>query len=161
MVYGIGKIDDIFAAQGLTEAVHSQGNGESMEETLKALRTRKQRGLIFTNLVDFDMLFGHRNDARGYALALKTFDDWLPSLLSGLGEGDLLFMTADHGNDPTDVSTDHTREYVPLLVYGPRVRAGTDLGTRETFADLGATVSELLEVSLPPVGTSFASKLLR
>ncbi len=152
-------IEDIFAAQGVTEAVHSHGNQEGMDDTLKAVKSRRQKGLIFTNLVDFDMLYGHRNDPRGYAQALKTFDDWLPKLMAEMTSSDLLIITADHGNETTDVSTDHTREHVPLLVYGPAVRPGRDLGTRKTFADLGATVADLLDVPAPPVGSSFAPEI--
>jgi phosphopentomutase len=159
MVYGVGKIDDIFATEGITEAAHSQGNVESMEETLRAVRERRQKGLIFTNLVDFDMLYGHRNDAKGYAQALKVFDAWLPSLLGAMTDKDVLMITADHGNDPTDVSTDHTREFVPILAWGPRCRPDTDLGTRKTFADLGATTAELLDVPNPANGESFASRI--
>ncbi len=120
---------------------------------------RAERGLIFTNLVDFDMLYGHRNDVEGYAAALEATDAWLPELLAGLGDGDLLMVTADHGNDPTTPSTDHSREYVPLLVYGPRARRGRDLGTRGTLSDIGQTVAENFETHLEK-GTSFLEKIL-
>jgi phosphopentomutase len=159
MVYGVGKIDDIFATQGITEAVHSQGNGESMRDTLAAVRERRDKGLIFTNLVDFDMLFGHRNDPKGYGEALKVFDAWLPELLAALTPEDVLMLTADHGNEATDVSTDHTREYVPLLAYGRNCRRGADLGIRKSFADLGATVADLLDVKTSTAGRSFAAEL--
>jgi phosphopentomutase len=105
------------------------------------------------------MLYGHRNDAKGYAQALKVFDAWLPSLLGAMTDKDVLMITADHGNDPTDVSTDHTREFVPILAWGPRCRPDTDLGTRKTFADLGATTAELLDVPNPANGESFASRI--
>jgi phosphopentomutase len=117
-------------------------------------------GLIFANLVDFDMLYGHRNNPRGYADALEAVDARVPEILSEMRPGDLLFFTADHGNDPTTSSTDHSREYVPLLAVGERVCAGLDLGTRETFADLGATVADVLGIGAIPVGTSFADRLL-
>jgi phosphopentomutase len=131
-----------------------------IDATLAFLQT-SDRGLIFANLVDFDMLYGHRNNPRGYADALEAADARVPELRGAMRQEDVLFFTADHGNDPTTSSTDHSREYVPLLACGTRVRAGTDLGTRETFADLGATVAELLGIGAIPVGTSFAKQLLR
>jgi phosphopentomutase len=130
-------------------------------DAVLAFMRRSERGLIFANLVDFDMLYGHRNNPRGYADALEQVDARLPELLSAMQAGDLLIFTADHGNDPTTSSTDHSREYVPLLVTGARVRAGTDLGTRETFADLGATIADILGIGEIPVGSSFADLLLR
>jgi phosphopentomutase len=148
MVYAVGKIEDIFAAVGVTEAVHSQGNEEVMRDTLAAVKSKKDKGLIFANLVDFDMLFGHRNDPAGYAGALRAFDAWLPSLFAAMGPDDVMMITADHGNETTDVSTDHTREYVPILAWGPRTKP-KDLGVRKSFADLGATVAELLDVKGP------------
>lgn len=153
----IGKIEDIFAWRGITEAVHTKSNADGMEKTLAAL-ARLKRGILFTNLVDFDMLFGHRNDAAGYGRALREFDAWLPELLSAMGQGDILFITGDHGCDPTTPSTDHSREYVPLLVYGPGIRGGVDLGTRETFSDLGATAAEGLGLKIK-FGTSFLNTL--
>ena len=134
-VVGIGKIDDLFKGRGLTRAIHAGNNEVGMDETVRIL-SLVPRGLIFVNLVDFDMLYGHRNDAAGYARALESFDAWLPELLSAMRQGDLLCVTADHGNDPTMPGTDHTREYVPLLAYGPRLARGVNLGTRRTFADL-------------------------
>ncbi|MGE5508650.1 MAG: phosphopentomutase [Chitinophagales bacterium] len=158
-VTGIGKIEDIFAGRGLTSAVHTGSNREGMEETLKWLL--EGEGLGFTNLVDFDMVYGHRNDVRGYAAALAAFDAFLPRLLSALRPMDLLLITADHGCDPTVPGTDHTREYAPLLAAGPSVRQGVDLGTRETFADVGATVAEWLGGPPQPVGRSFTQELQR
>ena len=146
-VIGIGKIEDVFAGRGITEAIHTKGNADGMEKTLAALGCLK-RGILFTNLVDFDMLFGHRNDAEGYGQALREFDAWLPGLMSAMGQGDILFITGDHGCDPTTPSTDHSREYVPLLVYGPGLKVGVDLGVRETFSDLGATAAEGLGLKL-------------
>lgn len=157
-VTGIGKIEDIFAGRGLTRARHTASNQEGMEQTRDWL-TGGEEGLCFTNLVEYDMVYGHRNDTAGYARALTAFDAFLPGLLAGLKEGDLLIMTADHGCDPTTPGTDHTREYVPLLGTGPRVRGGVDLGVRPTFADVGATVAEWLGGPPQPVGTSFARQI--
>lgn len=157
-VLGIGKIGDIFAGQGLTAVRHTTCNSEGLAATAEALAEGKW-DLVFTNLVDFDMLFGHRNDIRGYARAVEELDAGLPELLAALGPADVLFLTADHGCDPTTPSTDHSREYVPLLVYGPRVRSQS-LGTRDTFADLGATVAESLGVPWQGPGTSFWGSLI-
>ena len=137
-VTGVGKIGNIFAGRGITRSIHTRNNAEGMAATLEAVR-RDERGLIFVNLVDFDMLFGHRNDVAGYARSLEAFDRDLGPLLDALDEDDLLLITADHGCDPTLPGTDHTREAVPLLAKGPGL-APTDLGVRETFADVGATV---------------------
>jgi phosphopentomutase len=157
-VVGIGKIDDLFKGRGLTRSIHAGNNEESMDETVRIL-SLVPRGLVFVNLVDFDMLYGHRNDAAGYARALESFDAWLPELLSAMRQGDLLCMTADHGNDPTMPGTDHTREYVPLLAYGPRLARGVNLGTRRTFADLGQTIADALGVKRLPCGEGFLDSL--
>jgi phosphopentomutase len=157
-VVGIGKIDDIFTGRGLTEKIHTESNADGMEKTLGAVR-RTSRGIIFTNLVEFDMLYGHRNDARGYYGALREFDGWLPGLIGALRPEDMLVVTADHGCDPTTKSTDHSREYVPILVYGPRLKGGIDLGVRESFSDLGATVAEALGLKIKN-GKSFLKALL-
>jgi phosphopentomutase len=158
-VYGVGKIEDLFSGRGLAEAVHTESNRDGLEKTIAAL-TARDDDFIFTNLVDFDTKYGHRNDPKGYARALEEMDAFVPALLSGMREGDVLMLTADHGGDPSDVSTDHTREFVPMVAAGPRVRAGVDIGTRATFADLGATVAEYLGV--PPLGgASFLSAILR
>jgi phosphopentomutase len=157
-VVGIGKIDDLFKGRGLTRVIHAGNNEESMDETVRIL-SLVPRGLVFVNLVDFDMLYGHRNDAAGYARALESFDAWLPELLSAMRQGDLLCMTADHGNDPTMPGTDHTREYVPLLAYGPRLARGVNLGTRRTFADLGQTIADALGVKRLPCGEGFLDSL--
>jgi phosphopentomutase len=140
-VYSVGKIFDVFLGRGIGDHVKSKSNAEGMAETAQALK-EVERGLIFTNLVDFDSLFGHRNDVEGYANALEEFDGWLPSFLEKMAPADLLLITADHGCDPTTASTDHSREYVPVLTYGPRARAGVDLGLRSTLSDLGQTVAE-------------------
>ncbi len=157
-VQGVGKIGDIFAGRSVTSSIHALNNDDAIAATLEALR-RPTPGILFSNLIEFDMVYGHRKDPHGYARALRRFDEALPALQAAMHGGDVLFITGDHGVDPTGPGTDHTREYVPLLVVGNAVRPGVDLGTRATFADLGATVAELL--GLPPLahGTSFAGLL--
>jgi len=155
MVYAVGKIEDIFAEQGIIDAVHTTDNMDGVDKTLHAMRTRSDRGMIFTNLVDFDAKFGHRNNPQGYAQALQEFDARVPELLAALRPDDLLVLTADHGNDPTTPSTDHSREVVPILVTGAQVRQGANIGTRETFSDLAATIADVFNVTPPTVGTSF------
>lgn len=145
-VYGIGKISDLFAGRGVTTSIPTLNNQDGMEQTVRALSV-VTRGLIFTNLIDFDMEYGHRLDVSGFAAALERFDATLPSLLAALSSTDLLLITADHGCDPTTAGTDHSREYVPLLVWQPGMKYGRDLGTRNTFADLAATIAKLF--SLP------------
>jgi phosphopentomutase len=157
-VIAIGKIEDLFAGRGMTQAFHTASDDEGMDRVEEQMRA-VDRGLIFTNLVDFDTQFGHRNDVEGYARNLERFDARLSRLLPQLEEGDLLIITADHGNDPTTPSTDHAREYVPLIVTGSRVRAGLDLGTRPTFADLGQTLAELFDVGALANGTSFLNEI--
>jgi phosphopentomutase len=161
MVHGVGKIEDIFAGQGLTGAVHVQDNMDGVDQTIAAMRERQERGLIFTNLVDFDAMYGHRNNPAAYAGSLAEFDQRLPEIVDALAEDDVLVLTADHGNDPTTPSTDHSREYVPILITGAPIRPGVNLGVRETFADLGATVADVLGVKPPPCGTSFKSMLVK
>jgi phosphopentomutase len=153
-VVTVGKVDQLFAGRGVSDAIHTGNNAEG-EEVLLDLARRRGEGLVFANLVDFDQLYGHRNDAAGFARALETFDDRLGEILAHLKDDEMCLVTADHGNDPTTPSTDHSREYVPLLVAGRRVRAGTDLGTRETFADIGATLAELFGVTRLAAGASF------
>jgi phosphopentomutase len=152
-VIGVGKISDIFAGRGVSRSLHSEGNVDGLRLTLEALPTL-DRGLLFVNLVDFDMLYGHRNDVPGFARALAELDAWLPAFHDALGPGDVAFITADHGNDPTTPGTDHTRERVPLLAFGPGVRAAP-LGTRASFCDLGQTIAAAL--GIPPIarGASF------
>jgi phosphopentomutase len=154
----IGKIEDLFAGRGITKAIHTKSDEDGMDEVERQIR-EVDAGLIFTNLVDFDTLYGHRNDTAGYAANLERFDARLARLLPMLDERDLLVVTADHGNDPTTPSTDHSREYVPLVVTGARVRPHVDLGTRETFADLGQTLAEVLDVGGLRHGTSFLNEL--
>ena len=157
---GVGKIYDIFAGQGLTEYVYNKSNANGMEHT-DNFADKDFTGLCFVNLVDFDMVFGHRRDAAGYAQALSEFDAWLGNFLPKLGKEDLVIITADHGCDPGySATTDHTREYVPLLVLGKAVKP-TDLGTRACFADIAATVADLLNVNLDTPGKSFAEEVLK
>jgi phosphopentomutase len=159
-VVAIGKVDDLFAGRGISRAFHAANDDAGMDLVEKAMGDTR-RGLIFANLVDFDTLFGHRNDIHGYAANLERFDARLSEILGRLEPDDLLIVTADHGNDPTTPSTDHSREYVPLLVTGPRTRAGVDLGTRQTFADLGQTLAENFGVGPLANGTSFLSAIMQ
>ena len=157
-VVAIGKVEDLFAGRGITRAIHTASDNEGMDELMRQLLETNE-GLILTNLVDFDTQYGHRNDVEGYARNLERFDVRLAELLPRLGDGDLLILTADHGNDPTTTSTDHSREYVPLLVTGKGVRP-IDLGTRQTFADLGQTLAEAFSVPRLAHGTSFLSEII-
>ena len=158
-VLAIGKIEDLFARSGITHAVHTKSDDHGMDEVEHALEWTS-RGLIFANLVDFDTVYGHRNDPEGYARNLERFDARLEQLLPKLGPADLLVVTADHGNDPTTPSTDHSREHVPLFVAGAGVRPGVDLGLRRTFADLGQTLADLFGVGPLEHGTSFLGEIL-
>jgi phosphopentomutase len=159
-VMGVGKIEDIFAHRGLTQSNHTLNNMAGIDAILKFMDTNAD-GLIFANLVDFDMLYGHRNNPRGFADALEAFDVRLPEIEASLGDGDVLMMTADHGNDPTTPSTDHSRERVPILVYGSQIRQGTGLGTRDSFSDVAASTAELLGVVWDGAGESFAEAIIR
>jgi phosphopentomutase len=150
---GLGKISDIFAGRGVGESIHSEGNADGLRLTLEAM-TRQARGLLFVNLVDFDMVYGHRNDVPGFARALGELDAWLPAFRAAMGPGDAAFITADHGNDPTTPGTDHTRERVPLLAFGPAVRPAP-LGERASFCDLGQTIAAGLGVPALARGVSF------
>lgn len=151
-VLGIGKIKDIFAGFGVPESISTSGNADGIRRTQEAME-RFHDGFIFVNLVDFDMLYGHRNNPEGYAKALEEFDAAVPAIKARAQPGDLIMITADHGNDPTFPGTDHCREYVPLLAWGPRAQA-VDLGVRKTFADVGATVADVFGVESPGEGTS-------
>ncbi|MEK6320824.1 MAG: phosphopentomutase [Acidobacteriota bacterium] len=157
-VAAVGKIGSIFCHRGTTEELKAGNNNASIDQTLRALRSTG-RGLIFTNLVDFDMLYGHRNDVEGYARSLEEFDLRMPEIQEEMREDDLLMISADHGCDPGDVSTDHTREYVPVLAWGPRARAGVDLGIRSSLADIGQTVAENFGLTLQ-AGRSFLREIL-
>jgi phosphopentomutase len=157
-VYSVGKIFDVFLGRGIGEHVKSKDNAEGMAKTLVAMKDAPE-GLIYVNLVDFDQQYGHRNDVEGYGAALEAFDAWLPSLEAALGPEDLVMLTADHGCDPTTKSTDHSREYTPLLAFGPKVRPGVDLGLRGTLSDMGQTIAENFGTSIVK-GTSFLHEIL-
>jgi len=153
-VKAVGKIEDIFGGQGITEAVHTHDNNDGVNQTLRFIN-QEFEGIIFTNLVDFDMLYGHRNNPEGYAEALMEFDGRIPEIINSLKDDDILIITADHGCDPITESTDHSREYVPLLVYGKKLKQNVNLGTRKTFSDVAATISDILEISADVKGESF------
>jgi len=156
-IFSVGKIFDVFLGRGIAEQVKTKTNADGMAKTLAAMDEQKG-GLIFVNLVDFDMLYGHRNDVEGYARALEEVDAWLPALDAKLRADDLLILTADHGCDPTTPSTDHSREYVPVLAYGPKARAGVNLGVRGSLSDIGQTVAENFGTSIV-TGTSFLREI--
>ena len=156
-IISIGKIKDIFNGNGITESYKSNSSIEGIEQTIDLLN-KDFIGLCFTNLVDFDSLYGHRRDPIGYGKLLEKFDDMLFNLLKGLGKDDLLILTADHGNDPTHIGSDHTREFVPLIVYNKLLKGGK-LQTGESFADIGATISENFGIAVPTLGKSFLKKL--
>ena len=155
----IGKIASIYDSVGVTKDLTAKNNEQSIDQTIRALND-KSRGLIFSNLVDFDMLFGHRRDTEGYAKALEHFDARLPEIEAAMNDGDLMMITADHGNDPTFRGSDHTREYAPLLVYGKSARPGMNLGTRGSLADIGQTIAENFGLKLT-AGESFLSNVTR
>ncbi len=157
-VKAVGKIKDIFAGKGISDAVHIHNNMDGVDKTIEYMKQRFD-GLIFTNLVDFDMLFGHRNDVSGYARALSEFDARVPELLAALDENDIMIFTADHGCDPTTSSTDHSREYVPLLVVGEKIRSGINLGTRVAFSDLAQTLSEIFDIGAEFSASSFYNEI--
>ncbi len=158
-VWAVGKISDIFAGRGITRSDLTHGNAEGMEKALEAVQTEFE-GLCFVNLVDFDMLYGHRQNVDGYAAALTAFDRWLPTFMAKMRPEDMLMITADHGCDPGDDHTDHTREYVPLLIYGDRVEP-VNLGTRPTYSDIAATVAEYLNVPYSGMGESLLSRFVK
>ena len=157
-VIAIGKISDIFNGEGVTDAVRTKNNKDGMDKFAEVVR-RDFHGISFLNLVDFDANFGHRRDPLGYGNALQEFDARIPEITEAMTEDDLLIITADHGNDPTFHGTDHTREYVPLIVYSPRFNGGSELALRETFADIAATVAENFKVAAPEFGKSFLNNL--
>jgi phosphopentomutase len=158
-VTAVGKVADLFAGRGVSQSHPTRSDGEGVDR-VELLMATQARGLIFANLVDFDTLYGHRNDTPGYAANLERFDERLARLLPTLRPDDLLVITADHGNDPTTPSTDHSREHVPVLLYGAQVRAGVDLGTRTTFADLAQTLADLFGVGPLAHGTTFLSDIM-
>ena len=157
-VVAIGKIDDLFAGRGISSAIHTTSDAHGLDELERAL-AESAEGLMLTNLIDFDTVYGHRNDVAGYAANLEAFDRRLAALLPRLGDDDLFVITADHGNDPTTPSTDHSREYVPILMVGASVQPGVDVGTRSSFADLGQTLAEALGVAPLACGTSFLDRV--
>lgn len=154
----VGKVDDLFAGKGVSDAIHTRSNEEG-QEVLLDLAKRPGEGFVFANLVDFDTQYGHRNDPAGFARALHEYDEHLGRFRALLRDDELLWITADHGNDPTTPGTDHTREYTPFLAAGARVRRGLDLGTRSTFADLGATLADVFGIAPPSHGASFLKEL--
>lgn len=158
-VMAVGKIEDIFNGKGITKEVHTKDNMDGVDKTIEYLKTNT-KGIIFTNLVDFDAKFGHRRNPKGYKKALEEFDLRVPEILNNLKDRDMLIIIADHGNDPTYKGTDHTREYVPVLVYGKNVKGGVNLGTRETFADVAATIADILDLEKPKIGTSFKELII-
>lgn len=157
-VIGVGKIEDIFCGQGITEAIHTKDNMDGVDKTLDYMK-KDNKGLIFTNLVDFDMKWGHRNDFKSYAKGLEEFDARLKEIIDTMKESDILFITADHGCDPTMPGTDHSREHVPFLAYGKQLKENVNLGTRNSFADMGKTVAEVLKVEKINNGASFLEQL--
>ncbi|NMC27045.1 MAG: phosphopentomutase [Syntrophomonadaceae bacterium] len=160
-VIGVGKIKDIFAGRSITESYPIENNRDGMQKIVAILQG-EFAGMVFANLIDFDMLYGHRNDVQGYAAALEEFDRWLPELYAAMGPEDVVFISADHGCDPTTCGTDHTREQVPVLVYGENIAAGAAIGTRSSFADLGQTVADYLGVETKMyAGQSFLDLIRR
>ncbi len=157
-VIAIGKITDIFADEGITRSIHTKSNTDGMDQTIAILK-EDFHGFCFINLVDFDSKYGHRRDPVGYGKAIEEFDARLPEILAHIQNNDLLIITADHGNDPTYTGTDHTREYVPILIYNPMMQNGKSIGVRETFSDVACTIASNFNVTLPKQGTSFLSML--
>ncbi|MEG0918372.1 MAG: phosphopentomutase [Anaerovoracaceae bacterium] len=159
-VYGVGKINDIFNGSGITETVHSDSNNNGVDQTITAINEDFE-GLIFTNLVDFDSKYGHRRDPIGYGKAIEDFDNRLPEILRAMKDEDILFICADHGNDPDFVGYDHTREYIPLVIYGQNIKPGVNLDIRNSFADIGATICQYLSVNQTEIGESFLKQILK
>ena len=157
-VLAIGKIEDLFSGRGINRAIHTNGNTDGIEKTIYEMKNATE-DMIFVNLVDFDMLYGHRNNIEGYAKALEEFDSKLPEIMDSLKENDLLILTADHGNDPSTPSTDHDREYIPILAYGKTLKQNVDLGIRETYSDISATILDLFNMEKLN-GTSFKNEIL-
>jgi len=158
-VYSVGKIDDIFAHQGITKSNHVTSNIDSIKAMLEFMNEEFE-GFMFVNLIEFDMIYGHRNDPRGYANALEEFDSYVPEIEKRMKPGDMVIITADHGVDPTTPGTDHSREYVPLLVFGPHIKHGVDLGIRSSLGDIAGTLAEIFSLEPQPIGTSFLQEVL-
>lgn len=159
-VIAIGKIEDLFSGRGITKAIHTNGNADGIEKTIEEIKNDTE-GLIFTNLVDFDMLYGHRNNIEGYAKALEYFDSKLPIIIENMKDTDVLIITADHGNDPSTPSTDHSREYIPIVIYGKQIKENVNIGIRETYADIGATILDILQMPLLSTGKSFKNEIIK
>lgn len=159
-VISIGKIQDLFSMRGITKAYHTEGNADGIERTISEIK-KDTEGLIFTNLVDFDMLYGHRNNIEGYGKALEYFDSKLPEIMENMKKTDMLIITADHGNDPSTPSTDHSREYIPMLVYGKEIKENINIGTRKTYADIAATILDIFNLEDLKTGESFKEKILK
>lgn len=157
-VLGIGKIDDLFVERGVTRSIHTSGNIDGIEKTIDAIKNSHE-DMIFVNLVDFDMLYGHRNNIEGYAKALEEFDGKLPEIMNSMKDGDILIISADHGNDPSTPSTDHSREYIPILTYGKEVKQNINIGTRETFADIAETILDIFGFENIGTGKSFKNEI--
>lgn len=158
-VIAIGKIQDLFSGRGMTKMIHTNGNEDGINQTIKEI-SGDTKGLIYTNLVDFDMLYGHRNNIEGYAKALEYFDSKLPEIMGQMKDTDMLIITADHGNDPSTPSTDHDREYIPILAYGKQIKENVDLGIRDTYADISATILDILGMEQLE-GKSFKEEILK
>ena len=154
----IGKIQDLFSGRGIDKAIHTNGNADGIEKTIEEIN-KDTKGLICTNLVDTDMLYGHRNNIEGYARALEYFDSKLLEIMSNMKENDMLIITGDHGNDPSTPSTDHSREYTPILVYGKNIKENVNLGIRSTFADISATILDMLDLPKLENGISFRKEI--
>lgn len=159
-VVAIGKINDLFSGRGISKAIHTEGNEDGIEKTIMEIKSNKSAKLIFTNLVDFDMLYGHRNNVEGYAKALEYFDSKLPEIMQEMSKEDLLIVTADHGNDPSTPSTDHDREYIPILIYGKDIKNGVNIGIRETYADISATLLDIFGYQKLKYGESFKNLII-
>lgn len=157
-VFAIGKIVDIFAGKGINRYIKTEDNIAGIKATINAIKNASE-ALIFTNLVDFDMLFGHRRDIEGYAKALMTFDSYIPEIIESLKDDDLLIITADHGNDPSFKGNDHTREYIPILNYGKKIKANVNIGIRQSFADIAATIAEALNIKYETKGKSYFNEI--
>ncbi len=158
-VQAVGKIVDIFNGKGVTESIHTKSNMDGIDQTINYLKT-DSRGIIFTNLVDFDAKYGHRRDVDGYRQALEDFDARIPEIVDNMRDDDIIIFTADHGNDPTYKGTDHTREYIPIVIYGKCIKAGVNIGTRKTFSDIAATIADILGIEMPKYGESFKDMIL-
>ena len=160
-VLAIGKINDLFSGRGIEKSIHTQGNVDGIEKTIEAIKEDNEYKLIYTNLVDFDMLYGHRNNVEGYAKALEYFDSKLPEIMENMKQEDILIITADHGNDPATPSTDHSREYVPILVYGKNLKQNINLGTRKTYADIASTILDMCDLEQLKYGESFKEEIIK